>query len=123
MDKLLLISGPTASGKTSLALKLAKKYNGVLISADSRQIYQGLDIGTGKDKPKATTIHLLDLITPDQSFSVAQYQKLALPLIKKIQSKGKLPILVGGTGQYFDSVINPHKDTFHIKPKKSSGRS
>jgi len=118
MDKLLLISGPTASGKTSLALKLAKKYNGVLISADSRQIYKGLDIGTGKDKPKDTTIHLLDLITPDQSFSVAQYQNLVLPLIKKIQEESKLPILIGGTGQYSDSVINPHKDTFHIKPKK-----
>lgn len=116
MNKILIISGPTATGKTSLALKLAKKFNGVLISADSRQIYIGMDIGTGKDKPKNIPIHLIDIITPDQSFSVAQYQRLVFPLIKKILSQNKLPIIVGGTGQYIDSIINPDKSTYSIHP-------
>jgi len=117
--KLLIISGPTATGKTALALKLAKKFNGVLISADSRQIYQGMDIGTGKDKPKNTPIHLLDIITPDQSFSVALYQKLAFQKISEIHSQKKLPIIVGGTGQYIDSIINPNKQTYSVKPNKT----
>lgn len=115
-NKLLIISGPTASGKTDLAIKLAKKYNGQLISADSRQIYQGLNIGTGKDHPKNIKIHLIDLITPDQSFSVVQYQKLALQKIAEIHAKNKLPIIVGGTGQYIDAIINPSKSTYSIKP-------
>lgn len=118
MNKILIISGPTATGKTSLALKLAKKFNGVLISADSRQIYIGMDIGTGKDKPKNIPIHLIDIITPNQSFSVAQYQHLAIPLIKKTLSQNKLPIIVGGTGQYIDSIINPDKSTYSIHPNK-----
>ena len=116
MNKILIISGPTATGKTDLAVKLAQKFNGELISADSRQIYIGMDIGTGKDKPKNIPIHLLGIVTPDQSFSVAQYQRLSLPLIKKVQSQNKLPIIVGGTGQYIDAIINPQKDTFHIAP-------
>lgn len=116
--KILILSGPTATGKTSLAVKLAQKFNGELISADSRQIYQGMDIGTGKDHPKNVPIHLIDLIFPNQTFSVAQYQKLALLKIKKIQSHGKLPIIVGGTGQYIDSLINPHTETFQIKPNR-----
>ena len=116
MNKLLIISGPTATGKTDLAIKLAQKFNGVLISADSRQIYQGMDIGTGKDHPKNFKINLVDLITPDLSFSVAQYQKLALEKISEIHSKNKLPIIVGGTGQYIDSIINPDKSTYTIRP-------
>lgn len=118
MSKILIISGPTATGKTALAVKLAQKFNGELISADSRQIYRGMDIGTGKDHPKEIKIHLIDLITPDQSFSVAQYQSLAVAKIKEIQSRGKLPIIVGGTGQYLDSIINPNTQTFSIKPNK-----
>ena len=75
INKILIISGPTATGKTDLASKLAKKHNGELISTDSCQIYKGLDIGTGKDQPGETPIHLIDLINPDQKFSVAQFQK------------------------------------------------
>jgi len=116
--KLLIISGPTATGKTNLAIKLAKKFNGELISADSRQIYHGLDIGTGKDHPKNIKIHLIDLISPDQSFSVAQYQKLAFQKITEIHKKNKLPIIIGGTGQYIDAIINPNKSTYSIKPNK-----
>lgn len=115
--KLLIISGPTATGKTSLALKLAKKYNGELISADSRQIYRDMNIGTGKDHPKDTVIHLIDIINPDEVFSVAQFRQLATQKIIEITHKGKLPIIVGGTGQYIDSIINP-QPTFTIKPNK-----
>ncbi|HWS48612.1 MAG TPA: tRNA (adenosine(37)-N6)-dimethylallyltransferase MiaA [Candidatus Methanoperedens sp.] len=116
IKKILIISGPTATGKTDLAIELAKKYNGVLISADSRQIYQGMDIGTGKDHPKDLSINLIDLIPPSESFSVAQYQKMALKKITEIHSKNKLPIIVGGTGQYIDSIINQDKSTYFIKP-------
>jgi tRNA dimethylallyltransferase len=115
VNKLLIISGPTATGKTALAVKLAKKYSGELISADSRQIYRGMDLGTGKDHPTDVKLHLIDIINPDQPFSVAQYRQLALKKIQEIQSKIKLPIIVGGTGQYIDSIINP-QPTFHIRP-------
>ncbi len=118
MNKLLIISGPTATGKTDLAVDLAKKFNGELVSTDSCQIYKGLDIGTGKDQPKDTPIHLIDLINPDQKFSVADFQKIGLQTIKEIQSRGKLPILVGCSGFYLDSLINPNYDTFSIKPNK-----
>lgn len=114
-NKLLVISGPTATGKTEIASKLAKKFNGELVSADSRQIYQGMDIGTGKDHPKDIPIHLIDIIKPNQAFSVAQYRQLALKIISDIQSSGKLPIVVGGTGQYIDSLFH-YQDTFSIKP-------
>lgn len=114
--KILIISGPTATGKTDLAIKLAKLYNGELISADSRQIYQGLNIGTGKDHPKDINIHLVDIITPDKSFSVAQFQKLAFQKISEIRKKKRLPIIVGGTGQYIDAIVNPNKATYSIKP-------
>jgi len=117
INKLLIISGPTATGKTALAVKIAKKFNGELISADSRQIYRGMDIGTGKDHSQNVTIHLIDIINPNQSFSVAQYRQLALEKISEIQSQNKLPIIVGGSGQYIDSIINP-QPTFSVKPKK-----
>ncbi len=115
MNKLLIISGPTATGKTGLAVKLAKKFNGELISADSRQIYRGMDIGTGKDHPNDVKIHLVDIINPDQPFSAAEYRQLALSKIAEIQAKNKLPIIVGGTGFYIDAIINP-RPTFSIKP-------
>jgi len=115
-NKLLIISGPTASGKTDLAVKIAKKFKGELISADSRQIYRELDIGTGKDHPKDIQVHLVDLIEPNQTFSVSQYRQLALEKISEIQANGKLPILVGCSGFYIDAVINPKYDTFAIKP-------
>ena len=117
-NKLLVISGPTATGKTDLAVKLAKKYNGELVSGDSCQIYKGMDIGTGKDQPEDTPIHLIDIITPDQKFSVADFQKIGLKTIKEIQSRNKLPILVGCSGFYIDSLINPNYNTFDVKPNK-----
>ena len=118
LNKILIISGPTATGKTDLAVELAKKYNGELVSTDSCQIYKGLDIGTGKDQPGETPIHLIDLINPDQKFSVAQFQKAGLKIIQKLHSQNKLPILVGCSGFYLDSLINPNYNTFAIKPNK-----
>lgn len=118
LPKLLVILGPTASGKSDLAIQLAQKLNGEIISADSRQVYQGMDIGTGKvPKDSQYSIlkaeyysngirhHLLDIVDPTQYFSVAQYQALALKTIKDIQKKGKLPILCGGTGLYLSAII------------------
>ena len=118
LNKVLIISGPTATGKTDLAVELAKKYHGELVSTDSCQIYKGLDIGTGKDQPGETPIHLIDLITPDQKFSVAQFQKAGLEVINKLHSQNKLPVLVGCSGFYLDSLINPNYTTFSIKPNK-----
>jgi len=121
MSKLLVILGPTASGKSDLAIKIAKLFNGEVISADSRQVYKGMDIGTGKvekDKIQDAYLrrqtdyyssgirhHLLDVVDPKEYFSVAQYQKLALSAIKDIQQRNKLPILCGGTGLYLSTII------------------
>ncbi|MFZ2153473.1 MAG: tRNA (adenosine(37)-N6)-dimethylallyltransferase MiaA [Microgenomates group bacterium] len=115
MNKLLILSGPTATGKTALAIEIAQKFAGELISADSRQIYRGMDIGTGKDHPPNIKINLIDIINPDQSFSVAQFRQLAIENINEIHSQNKLPIIVGGTGQYIDALVNP-RPTFAIPP-------
>jgi len=116
LNKLLIISGPTATGKTDLAVDLAKKYKGELVSTDSCQIYTGLNIGTGKDQPDETPIHLVDIINPNQKFSVSQFQKAGLEVINQLHSQNKLPVLVGCSGFYLDSLINPNYDTFSIKP-------
>ena len=108
-NKLVVILGPTASGKTDLSIKLAKKFNGEVVSADSRQVYRGMDIGSGKVTKKemrGIPHYLLDVANPKRKFTVAQYQKLALAAIKKIQGKNKLPILVGGTGFYIQSIVD-----------------
>ena len=118
LRKVLIISGPTATGKTALAVEMAKRFNGELISADSRQVYQEVKIGVGKDHPKNTTIHLIDLIATNEVFSVAKFQKLAFGAIEDIGARGKLPIIVGGTGLYIDAIINPKYRTFEIKPNR-----
>jgi len=104
MNKLLVILGPTASGKSDLAIKIAKLFNGEIISADSRQIYKEINIGTAKPK-KDNLHHLLNFINPDKHFSAAQYKELAYKTIKDVQDRGKLPILCGGTGLYLSSII------------------
>ncbi|OGZ66191.1 MAG: tRNA (adenosine(37)-N6)-dimethylallyltransferase MiaA [Candidatus Staskawiczbacteria bacterium RIFCSPHIGHO2_02_FULL_43_16] len=109
MDKLVVILGPTASGKSALAIKLARLFNGEIISADSRQVYRGLDIGSGKiTKREMAGIphHLLDVANPTRKFTVAQYQKLARRTILQIQKRGRLPFLVGGTGFYIQSIVD-----------------
>ncbi len=102
-NKLIVILGPTASGKTDLAIALAKKFNGELISADSRQVYRKMNIGTGKDRSYPQ--HLIDLINPNEQYSVAQFQKDAYKIIYTIYKKKKIPIMVGGSGLYIDAVI------------------
>ena len=107
--KLIVILGPTASGKSDLAINLAKKFNGEIISADSRQVYKGLNIGSGKITKKETKgvpHHLLDVASPKRKFTVSQFQKLATKKVKEIQKRGKLPFLVGGTGFYIKSVVD-----------------
>ena len=107
MKKVLVILGPTASGKSDLAVRLAKKFKGEIISADSRQIYRGLDIGTGKitkGEMRGVPHHLLDVADPKKQFTVAQYKKLAEEELFFIESRKKLPIIVGGTGFYIDTL-------------------
>jgi tRNA dimethylallyltransferase len=106
MDKLLIICGPTATGKTAIAAALAKKFNGELISADSRQVYRGMDLVTGKDRPNVP-IWLYDVVNPDEEFSVSHWVKLAKNAISDIQKRNKLPIVVGGTGLYIHALLNP----------------
>ena len=105
MNKLLVILGPTASGKSNLAIQLAEIFHGEIVSADSRQIFKEMNIGTAKILNSKIPHHLIDFINPTESFSVAQYKKSAYQTIKNIQKKGKLPILCGGTGLYISSVI------------------
>ncbi len=107
--KIIVILGPTASGKSELAVKLAKRFNGEVVSADSRQIYRGMDIGTGKiakKEMKGVPHHLLDIASPKTRFTVVQYRKLAIKTIYRILKKKKTPILCGGTGFYIQAVID-----------------
>ncbi len=125
LKKLIVILGPTATGKTKLAVKLASKHNGEIISADSRQVYRGMDIGTGKDlkdyKGKKTIEHhLIDIISPRTNFNVAKYQRLAYSAIADVLSRGKQPLLVGGTGLYIDAVVKGYVFDNNRKAKKNN---
>ena len=110
-DKLIVITGPTASGKTSLASRIAYDINSEIISADSRQIYKGMDIGTGKDlddyiiNQKSIPYHLIDILDPKQNYSVYDFQKDFYNVYEKIRLKNKVPILCGGTGLYIESTL------------------
>lgn len=116
--KLIVICGPTATGKTKLAVSLAKKFNGEIISADSRQVYKDMNIGTGKDLKEYGKIkyHLIDIIKPNTEFNLAKYKKLALKAIQDIHTRGKVPFLVGGTGLYISAII----DNYNIPQVKSN---
>lgn len=106
--KILVVVGPTAVGKSHLAVRLAKRLGGEVISADSRQIYKGLDLGSAKipeSKMEGIPHHLLSIADPRRQFSAAEYQKLSNSAIAKIFNKNKLPIIVGGTGFYIDAVV------------------
>ncbi len=112
VNQLIVIVGPTASGKTNLAVEIAKKYNGEVICADSRTIYKELNIGTAK--PTKTEMqgiehHLLGVVSPNETYNVAQFKEAALEKMDQIWSAGKLPILAGGTGLYIDAVIFDYK--------------
>ncbi len=106
--KIIVICGPTASGKTALSIQLAKKINGEIVSADSMQIYKDMDIGTAKvtiDEMEGIKHYLIDNVSPTTRYSVANFKKDALIAIKEILKKGKTPIIVGGTGLYVDSLV------------------
>jgi tRNA dimethylallyltransferase len=139
MKKILIICGPTASGKTTLGLSLAKKFNGEIISADSRQVYRALDIGTGKDLPQNSKCQMpnsnlgenvcfyeiggvrvwgYDLVEPHKDFSVSAYVKFVKRIIGQIWQERKLPILIGGTGLYIKGVIDGIATSF-VPPNKS----
>lgn len=105
---LIVIVGQTASGKTALSLELAERFNGEIIAADSRTVYKGLDIGTAKPttaEQARVPHHLIDVVTPDQPFTAADFKRLANAAIDDITARGRLPIMVGGSGLYVDAVI------------------
>lgn len=111
MNKIPVIAvvGPTASGKSDLAVEICLEFNGEAVSADSMQIYKGLDISTAKpteEEKKGIPHHMMDFLDNTESFSVAEYQKLAGECIRDIHSRGKLPVIVGGTGLYIDTLLN-----------------
>lgn len=106
--RLLVIVGPTAVGKTALALHLAQRFHGAIISADSRQIYRYMDIGTAKPTPEQRRLvphYLIDIVNPDEPFGLAQFQELAMAAIRAAHQEGRLPMLVGGTGQYVRAIV------------------
>ncbi len=131
MKKVIVILGQTATGKSDLAIRIAKKIGGEIISADSRQVYKGLDIGTGKittKEMKGVPHYLLDVANSKQKFTVVEYKKLAEEKIKEIISRGKVPIICGGTGFYIDVItkgtifpeVPPNLKLRKVLDKKSS---
>jgi tRNA dimethylallyltransferase len=118
--KIYVVCGPTSSGKSDHAVELAKKLDGEVISADSRQVYIGMDLGTGKitkEEMSGIPHHLLDIKNPNEDFSVEEFQRLAFEKIEDILSRGKVPILCGGTGFYIQSVTD-NVIFQEIKPNK-----
>ena len=115
MSNLVVVLGPTATGKTKLAVKIANQYNGEIISADSRQIYKGMDIGTGKDlkeyqiNKNYILYHLIDILDPQSNYSVYQFKQDFTKIYNSLVKKNKLPILCGGTGLYIESVLLDYK--------------
>ena len=109
MQKVIVILGPTAVGKSALGVTLARAYGGEIISADSRQVYTDLDIGTGKitrKEMRGVSHHLLDIASPKKQISVATYQRLARKKLAEINARGSVPVIVGGTGLYIESIVN-----------------
>lgn len=107
--KIVVVCGPTASGKTALAVDLAKRFNGEIVSADSMQIYKKLDIASAKpteEEKQGVVHHLMDFLPPEKSFSVAEYVRLARETITDIATRGKLPVIAGGTGLYINSLVD-----------------
>ncbi|HHY82806.1 MAG TPA: tRNA (adenosine(37)-N6)-dimethylallyltransferase MiaA [Clostridiales bacterium] len=112
MDKipLVVITGPTATGKTDLAIQIASRLNGEIVSADSMQIYRYMDIGTAKpsiEERRGIPHHMIDIVDPDEEYNAALYQKQASQIIRQIAERGRLPVLAGGTGLYINSIIYP----------------
>jgi tRNA dimethylallyltransferase len=119
--KVIVIVGPTASGKTGLSIDLARKHNGEIVSADSRQVYKGLDIGTEKISVKDTQgvpHHLIDVAMPEDTYTVIDFKRDAERAVKDIMSRGKLPIVVGGTGFYIEALMD-NKILPDVPPNKT----
>ncbi|MBO5836774.1 MAG: tRNA (adenosine(37)-N6)-dimethylallyltransferase MiaA [Oscillospiraceae bacterium] len=109
MDNIICIAGPTASGKTALAVALAQAVNGEVVSCDSMQVYRRMDIGTAKptkEEMQGIPHHMLDVVDPEEDFSVSRYCELATPIVQDILARGKTAIIAGGTGLYMDALIN-----------------
>lgn len=112
---LLVVTGPTASGKTALAAALADRLNGEIISADSRQVYRGMNIGTGKDyadyivNGKNIPVHLIDILDPGYKYNVFEYQRDFLNIYQEIENRNKFPVVCGGSGMYVDSIVSGYK--------------
>lgn len=109
LPKIIVVCGPTATGKSDLAVTLAKQFNGEVISADSRQVYKGLDVGSGKitsDEMKGIPHHLLDIVSPKKVYTVEQFKKDGKKTLNDIIARGKLPIICGGTGFYIDALVS-----------------
>ena len=114
MNKVIVITGPTAVGKTKLSIELAKRYNGEIINADAVQVYKGLDIGSAKvteEEKEDIPHHLFDIKEVDEEYTIYHYQKDCRKLIKEVQGRGKTPILVGGTGLYIKAALYDYKIT------------
>ena len=108
MNNIICIAGPTASGKTALAVELAKELNGEVVSCDSMQVYRRMDIGTAKpslEEMEGIPHHMIDVAEPWEDFSVSRYCQMAAPIVEDIVSRGKTAIIAGGTGLYMDSLI------------------
>ena len=108
MNRIICIAGPTASGKTALAVELAKELNGEVVSCDSMQVYRRMDIGTAKptkEEMQGIVHHMIDVAEPDEDFSVSRYCEMASPIVDDILARGKTAIIAGGTGLYMDSLI------------------
>ena len=107
--KVVAVVGTNASGKSALGIELAKRYGGEVISADSRQVFKGLDLGSGKvtaEEMQGVVHHLIDVREPNEFFSMADFQKMSYAAIEDIRARGRLPMIVGGTGLYVDSVLD-----------------
>ena len=108
MNNIICIAGPTASGKTALAVSLAKEFNGEVVSCDSMQVYRRMDIGTAKpamDERQGIPHHMIDVAEPDEDFSVSRYCAMAAPIVDEILARGKIAVIAGGTGLYMDALI------------------
>ena len=119
LPNLIVVLGPTASGKSSLGIALAQKLQGEIVSADSRQVYRGLDIGTAKVTPAERALvphHLLDVVDPQEVYTVSRFQHAAIQAINTILAHGKLPLLVGGSPHYIQAVVD-HFEIPHIPPQ------
>lgn len=120
MREILTIIGPTAVGKTEIAIKIAERFNGEIISADSRQVYKYLNVGTAKptiEQRKRVVFHLIDFLEPDENYSCGQFARDAEQLIGEVISKGRMPIICGGTGLYIRALFNP----LHQLPQADKG--